>query len=237
MSVKVDIVIPVYNEEKILEKNFKRVYDFLKENCEYPWRIIIAENGSTDRTLEIAKRLAKSYSRVDCISLSKKGRGRALKKAWLSSNSDILCYMDADLSANLESLPKMINAIVGGNDIAIGSRLIKGAKTRRSLKREILSRGYNLLLRWVLSVRISDAQCGFKAINKKIKDKVLPLIEDSDWFFDTEMLVLAEKYGYKIKEVPIEWVEDKESKVKIFSTIVYYLKSMWDLKKRLKGAL
>jgi len=230
--MKISIVIPCYNEEKILEKNINVIRNFLLGKDIYPhflkynWEIIIADNGSTDRTLEIAKNLSQKYKNVSYTHLNQKGRGRVLKKCWLESKADILSYMDVDLSTNLKSFPELIKKITDGQNIAIGSRLIKGANTKRNLKREILSRGYNALVKILFQTKFSDAQCGFKAITKKSAQQLIPLIKDNSWFFDSELLILAEKRGYKISEVPVEWIEDLDSRVKIFKTVFDDIKGL-----------
>jgi len=248
--MKLSITIPVYNEDEIIEACVKKLSLFLKKK-KYDYKIIIADNASTDRTPEISKRICRKYKKVKYVRLEQKGRGRALKKTWNSSNADILCYTDADLATGLETLPKLVNAIRNNYDIAVGSRLVKGAIVKRSFSREILSRGYNFMLRKILKIHFKDAQCGFKAINRKILRKILPKAEDNEWFFDTEILFLAEKAGFKIKEIPVRWIEKgtikkskktekknkksvRKSKVKLLKTILNYLNSVNRLRKREK---
>jgi glycosyltransferase involved in cell wall biosynthesis len=231
--MKILIVIPAYNEEKILEKNILRLRNFLVKNIKDKWEIVIAENGSTDKTLEIAKNLSQKYSDICYFHLTERGRGRALKKALSQSSAEILTYMDVDLSTDLKFFPQLIKFIKEGNDIVIGSRLIRGAEVKRSLLREILSRNYNLLIRFLFNTKIKDMQCGFKAINQKVKKNILPEVKDNEWFFDTELLILAERRGYKIKEIPVRWIEEKESKVLLLRTILSYLTSALTLKIRL----
>ena len=199
---------------------------------DYDWKIIIANNASTDNTLSIAKELSKKYQEIRYIHLDKKGRGRALRKAWTESNSDINCYMDVDLSTDLNALPILIKEIENGYDIVTGSRFLPDSKVERKLKREILSRGYNILLRLFLNVKFKDAQCGFKAVNKRIVKEIIPLIKNNEWFFDTELLFLAERKGYKTKEIPVKWTEDKDSRVKIAKTSSNYIKSILRLRKK-----
>lgn len=232
--VLVDIILPVYNEEIILEKSVKELRDFLKGMPEYTFRILIVDNGSTDKTYEIAKKLAEDYPNVDVMHLEEKGRGGALKKAWSQSTADVMCYMDVDLSTDLNALKKLIDSIAKENyDIVVGSRFAKGSKTKRSLLRDILSKGYNTLVKFLLKAEFSDAQCGFKAVNKRLVYELLPKVEDSSWFFDTELLVLAEKNAYKIKEIPILWEDIGDSKVEIFHTTFSYIKNILNLRKRL----
>ena len=222
----VDIVVPVYNEEKILEKSISTLTDFLKKNFKHDWQIIIADNASIDKTLEIANNLSKKYKKVKVLHLDQKGRGRALRAAWTQSKADIVSYMDVDLSTDLTFFPLMIDSLLQGYDVATGSRLMKGAEIKRSLKREILSRGYNVLVRLILGVNYKDSQCGFKAVTREIVDKIVPEVKDNAWFFDSELLFRAHKRGYKIKEIPVKWIEDEDSRVKIVNTVTNYLKSI-----------
>ena len=222
----VDIVVPVYNEEKILEKSISTLTDFLKKNFKHDWQIIIADNASIDKTLEIANNLSKKYKKVKVLHLDQKGRGRALRAAWTQSKADSVSYMDVDLSTDLTFFPLMVDSLLQGYDVATGSRLMKGAEIKRSLKREILSRGYNVLVRLILGVNYKDSQCGFKAVTREIVDKIVPEVKDNAWFFDSELLFRAHKRGYKIKEIPVKWIEDEDSRVKIVNTVTNYLKSI-----------
>ncbi len=236
---KVDIVIPCLNEEKVLEKSIMSLKDFLRDNFkDKSYVITIADNGSTDSTLEIAKRLSKTYPDVRAIRLSKKGRGRALKKAWSMSDADIVSYMDVDLSTNLEAFPPLIKAIANqGYHLGTGTRLTKESNTKRSFKREIISRTYNRMVKLILNTKYSDAQCGFKAIDKKVFEELLPHLKDNAWFFDTELLTFAEKKGYKIYEVPVTWIEDNDSRVKIIDTAIKYTRDLLKLRMRLRKNL
>jgi glycosyltransferase involved in cell wall biosynthesis len=225
-----DVVIPVYNEERDLAPSITKLRDFLVQSCPYRWRIVIANNASTDRTLEIAKALAEQYpGEVTYIHLEEKGRGRALKRAWLASTADVVCYMDVDLSTNLRHLMPLVEPIFAGQyHIAIGSRLMPGARVTRQLKREVISRAYNLIIKLMFPRRrFSDAQCGFKALSRQAVQDLVPYIQDNHWFFDSELLLRAEQCGYKIWEVPVEWIEDLDSRVKIIPTAIEDLKGLW----------
>ena len=223
----VDIVIPVYNEESDLEISIRKLDDFLNKNFKYNYSIIIANNASIDNTLNIAKKLSKKIQHISYIHLNKKGRARALKKAWINSNADIVSYMDVDLSTNLDHFIEIVDAIVDGKyDLGVGSRLRKDSVVKRSLKRQILSVGYNKLLRFLFMPGFTDAQCGFKAIRREVAQKLVPLTKDQNWFFDTELLLLAERNNYKIFETPVKWIERRKSKVKIIKTVYEYLISM-----------
>ena len=218
--VRVDAVLPVYNEQQVLRQSVERLRSFLLERLQ-PHRcmIVIADNASSDNTLAVAQQLAQEYpEQVSWLHLDEKGRGRALRQAWLSSDADVLSYMDVDLSSDLASYPLLVQSIINGYDIAIGSRLLAEACTNRSLKREVISRGYNLLIKLSQGTDISDAQCGFKAISRSAAQKLLPLVQNQEWFFDTELLLIANKLGYTIKELPVTWVEDPDSRVKILQT-------------------
>ncbi len=225
-----DVIIPVYNEERDLPVSVRKLRDFMLANCPYRWRIIVANNASTDRTLEIATGLKAEFpGQVDLIHLDQKGRGRALKQAWLASDADVVSYMDVDLSTNLTHLMPMVEPLIKGQyQIATGSRLMKGARVTRQWKREVISRAYNLIIRvFFPRKRFSDAQCGFKAMTRQAAQHLLPHIEDNRWFFDSELLIRAEQQGYAIWEVPVEWIEDLDSRVKIISTAIEDLQGLW----------
>jgi len=213
-----DVVIPVHNEEVELAGSVARVHERLGR-LPYSFRITIADNASTDGTALVAHRLAREYDEVRAVFLSEKGRGRALKRVWSMSDAAVLVYMDVDLSTDLKALLPLVAPLLSGHsDLAIGSRLTRGSRTTRGPKREVISRGYNLLLRGTLRAQFSDAQCGFKAIRSDVARELLPLVEDTNWFFDTELLVLAERTGLRIHEVPVDWVDDPDSRVDIRRT-------------------
>ena len=214
-----DIVIPVYNEEHDLPRCVYRLHHFLAAEVPYRSRITIADNASTDGTLEVAHRLADEYPDVSVIHLGAKGRGGALQAAWTSSDAEVVAYMDVDLSTHLSALMPLVAPLVSGHsDIAIGSRLAASARVVRGPKREFISRSYNLLLKGVLGARFSDAQCGFKAMRADVARRLLPVVADTGWFFDTELLVIAERAGLRIHEVPVDWVDDPDSRVDIVRT-------------------
>jgi glycosyltransferase involved in cell wall biosynthesis len=216
----VDVVIPCYNEVTVLRGSVERTLKLFDANPQYAWRVVIADNGSNDGTGDLARELEATDPRVHAHLLTIKGRGIALREAWTASTADVVAYMDVDLSTDIEHLPKLISMIAEGDcEVAIGSRLAKGSKTDRQLKREITSRGYVLMIRATFPrLRITDAQCGFKALSRKAVDTVVPRIENTMWFFDTEMLILAHQAGLKICELPVRWVEDRDSKVNILKT-------------------
>ena len=218
MRPTVDIVIPVYNEETQLPRSLLILSQFLKDGLPNPWRIVIVDNGSTDQTLSVAEMLSQKYSGVTYVHIPQKGRGRALRHAWLESTAEIVSYMDVDLSTNLSQLPKLVQAVEEGFPIAVGSRLSRGARVKRSLNRELVSRSYNLLVRSIFFSPFHDAQCGFKALTRAAAHALVPLVRDNNWFFDSELLIIASKRGFKIKEIPVEWVEDPDTRVKVIAT-------------------
>ena len=222
----VAVVIPVYNEEKALPESIAKLRDFLSLNFKHQWHIVIADNASTDKTWEIAQSLAKQYSDVVPFHIDQKGRGRALRKVWLESKADIVSYMDVDLSTGLEAFPKLVQAIIDDADISIGSRLMRDSNTTRGIKREFTSRCYNLLIKLMFCTTLSDAQCGFKAVSHDCAQKILPLTKNNEWFFDTELLLLAIKNGYKLKEIPVTWVDDPGTTVNIRKTVIEDLKGL-----------
>ena len=217
-----DIVIPCLNEEQQLPISLEALHRFCEQHMTaYDWRILVADNGSTDRTLAIAEDFQQRYpGRVASIRLPERGRGRALRKAWTESAADVVCYMDVDLSTDLDALPSLIDAIANeGYDVAIGSRLMPGSRVeKRTLKREVISRCYNLMIKALHGTRFKDAQCGFKALSRRAVTGIIPVTKDLAWFLDTEILIIAEKRGYRIKEIPVHWVDDPDSRVKIVKT-------------------
>ena len=214
-----DVAVPVYNEEATLERSIRTLHDYLSTQLEVPWCITIADNASTDHTAEIADRLAGSLPGVVAVHLVEKGRGRALKKVWLESSAAVLAYVDVDLSTDLSALPPLVAPLLSGHsDVAIGTRLARGSRVVRGGRREFVSRSYNLLLRGTMAVRFSDAQCGFKAVRRDVAQEIIPLIEDNGWFFDTELLIIAERSGLRIHEVPVDWIDDPNSTVDLLST-------------------
>ncbi|MFZ0042061.1 MAG: dolichyl-phosphate beta-glucosyltransferase [Solirubrobacteraceae bacterium] len=224
---RVDIVIPVYNEQAGLESSIRRLHAFLNAELPLAWRIVIADNASTDATLQVARGLAFELSHTTVLHLDAKGRGRALRAAWTASEADVLCYMDVDLSTDLRALAPLLSALVSGHsEVAIGSRLAAGARVTRGPKRELISRSYNRVLTLALGARFSDAQCGFKAIRADVARELLPEIRDDGWFFDTELLVLAQRRGLRIHEVAVDWVDDPDSRVDILATALADLRGV-----------
>ncbi|HQR26742.1 MAG TPA: glycosyltransferase [Nocardioides sp.] len=214
----IEVVLPVHDEEVALPVAVDRLTRHLA-TLPWSWLVTIADNASTDSTPLVARRLAHTYEGVRVVTLPEKGRGRALKRVWQDSPADVLVYMDVDLSTDLKALMPLVAPLVSGHsDLSIGSRLSRSSRVVRGPKRELVSRSYNLLLRSTLRARFSDAQCGFKAIRRDVADALLPLVEDDTWFFDTELLVLAERTGLRIHEVPVDWVDDPDSRVELVRT-------------------
>jgi glycosyltransferase involved in cell wall biosynthesis len=218
-AVDVDIVIPVYNEERTLARSVLRLHRFLSQELPYSWRITIADNASSDTTPDIARALADDLEEVELVRVEQKGRGCALRAAWSRSDARVVAYMDADLSTDLRAvLPLVAPLLSGHSEIAIGSRLHHGAQVERGLKRELISRIYNRLLHGILHARFSDAQCGFKAVRADMVPDLLAAIQDQAWFFDTELLIVAQRRRLRIHEVPVDWIEDTDSSVQILPT-------------------
>ncbi len=226
-TATVDIVVPVYNEERALPGCVHVLRDFLRDQFPFGWTIVIADNASTDRTLEVAEALAREHDSVRVCHLDRKGRGRALRETWRASTADVVVYMDVDLSTGLDALLPLVAPLVNGHsDLAIGSRLAPGARTVRGPKREFVSRCYNGLIRLSHGARFSDAQCGFKAARTDVIRPLLDRVEDDAWFFDTELLLLAEHNGLRVHEVPVDWVEDTDSRVDVAKTALDDLRGL-----------
>jgi len=223
----IDIVIPVYNEERDLGPSVRRLHDYLRSDFPFPAVITIADNASRDGTLAVAQGLANELTRVRVVHLDKKGRGRALRAAWLQSDARVVAYMDVDLSTDLKALHPLVAPLLSGHsDIAIGSRLARGARVTRGPKREIISRCYMLVLRLSLGAHFTDAQCGFKAVRTSVAKQLLPLVKDEAWFFDTELLILAQRAGLRVHEVPVDWTDDPDSRVAIMRTAIEDLRGV-----------
>ncbi|MFV0524976.1 MAG: glycosyltransferase [Acidimicrobiales bacterium] len=219
VAATLDVVVPVYNEEADLAPSVERLVAHLDQHVPYRATVTIADNASTDGTWAVARSLAARHPRVRAVHLDQKGRGRALNTVWSASDADVLVYMDVDLSTDLNALLPLVAPLVSGHsDLAIGTRLDPASRVVRGAKRELISRSYNVLLRRTLAVHFSDAQCGFKAITAAAARRLLPLVEDTGWFFDTELLILAERAGLRIHEVPVDWIDDADSRVDIVST-------------------
>ena len=219
VPLAVDVVVPVFNEEVDLGPSVRRLHAYLTTRFPVTVRITIADNASTDGTWAIAQQLEQELSGVRAVHLPAKGRGRALKHAWGTSDATVLAYMDVDLSTDLDALLPLVAPLLSGHsDVAIGTRLDRSARVHRGVKRELISRCYNLVLHASLTTGFSDAQCGFKAIRADRARLLLPHVEDDAWFFDTELLVLAERSGLRIHEVPVDWVDDPDSRVDVVRT-------------------
>jgi len=228
----VEVVVPVHDEEHSLEANIDVLVGYLREEFPFPFGVVIADNASADRTDELARELAERYPEVAALHVDRKGRGLALRTAWLSSNADVVSYMDVDLSTNLESfLPLVAPLLSGHSELAIGTRLGHGAHVRRQLRREVLSRGYNAIIHTGFRASFSDAQCGFKAIRSDVARRLVPLVVDDGWFFDTELLLLAERNGMRVHEVPVDWIEDLDSRVELIPTIADDLRGLWRVRR------
>ena len=218
-TTSIDVVLPVHNEERVVAGSVERLHAYLSNGFPFSWRIVIADNGSTDSTLAIARQLADQLPSVDVVEVADPGRGRALKEVWSKSTADVVAYTDVDLSTGLTGLLPLVAPLVSGHsDLAVGSRLSAGSVVARGPKRELVSRLYNALLRVVFAVRFRDAQCGFKAMRTDVARCLLPAVQDDEWFFDTELLLIAEHNGLRVHEVPVDWVDDPDSRVDVAAT-------------------
>lgn len=218
-DIAVDVIVPVFNEAAVLERSIERLVEHLTCNFPYTFKITIADNGSTDATWEIAQDLATRFRVVRAKHFDRKGRGYALRASWTMSNARVVAYMDVDLSTDLRAFTPLVAPLLSGHsDVAIGTRLDRLSHVTRGMRREVISRSYNFLLHRLLRVRFTDAQCGFKALTRIAARELLPIIEDNEWFFDTELLVLAERAGLRIYEIPVDWIDDPDSRVEIVRT-------------------
>ena len=223
----VEIAVPVYNEVGALARSIVRLSAYLQHAFPFSVRVTIADNGSTDGTWKAALALAARFPEIRAVRLEEKGRGRALKAVWSTSDAKVLAYMDVDLSTDLSALLPLVAPLLSGHsDLAIGTRLNYRARVVRGPKRELISRCYNALLHLVLRTRFSDAQCGFKAIRADRARELLPLVRDGAWFFDTELLVVAERAGLRIHEVPVDWVDDPDTRVEVVATALADLRGV-----------
>jgi putative flippase GtrA len=215
----VDIVVPVYNEAAIIDRSVTTLHTYLSTHFPFTWRITIADNASTDDTLARADALAAGLTGVRVVHLDQKGRGRALRAAWTGNEAEVVAYMDVDLSTQLDALLPLVASLLSGHsDVATGSRLAAGSAVARGPKREFISRSYNALLHTVFGNRFRDAQCGFKAVRTSVAEHLVPQVQDNEWFFDTELLLLAERNGLRVHEVPVTWVDDPDSRVNVVRT-------------------
>ena len=230
MPASVDVVVPVYNEEAALPGSIERLTSFLAGNLPNPWRVIIADNASVDNTRAVSEDLARRYANVDYFYLPQKGRGRALRATWLDSDADIVSYMDVDLSTDLNHFPQLVTALESGSHVAIGSRLSRESQVTRAFKREFISRSYNLLIKSMFFTGFPDAQCGFKALTRQTAQAIIPSIENNNWFFDTELLIIAAKRGYRIASIPVKWDDDPTSTVNITGTAIEDIKGLLRLR-------
>lgn len=235
--MRILIAIPAYNEEKIIEPNLKIVYAWCLANLKgHEWKIVVADNNSKDATAQKITNLIKLYPNISYLFVSQKGKGGAIRAAWEKYDADIYIFMDADLSTDLTTLPELIASIYRGCDIAYGSRIHKDSQVSRTFFRKCVSFFYRLVLKIILCTKIQDAPCGFKAINNRIKKEVLPRVKNNEWFFDSELLILSEKLGYRTCAAPVVWrdkKEERQSHVKIFSLAREYLREVWRLKREI----
>lgn len=236
----VDICIPIYNDEIILEENILKIFNFCtSQNYIFDWKIVVVINGTTDQSISIAKKLSQIYEKITYINIINPGRGGALKYAWIESRADIVCFMDSDLATDLSSLSLLLNPIINQEaDITIGNRYHKQSKVQRSFIRKFTSLMFNFLAKKMLRHHYQDLQCGFKAVRKNIFTTLTPHITNTHWFFDTELVLWGSFFNYKIKEIPVCWKESRnksrQSKVRLFKDSLDFIKNLKILKKELK---
>ena len=230
MPASVDVVVPVYNEEAALPGSIAQLTAYLAENLPNPYRVVIADNASTDGTRSVSEALCQQFPKVSYFYLPQKGRGRALRATWLESPADIVSYMDVDLSTDLSHFPQLIGALESGYHVATGSRLSRQSQVTRAPKREFISRSYNLLIKSMFFTGFPDAQCGFKALTRPAAQAIVPHIKNNSWFFDTELLLIAAKRGYRIKSIPVKWDDDPTSTVNITGTALEDIKGLLRLR-------
>jgi len=235
MKKKVVLMLPVYNEERIIEDSVNTLHEYMKNNIIFDWKIVIVNNGSTDKTSKISKNLQKKYKNIDYVEIEKKGRGNALRESWKNYDADIYSYCDCDLATDISQLRELFDSIDRGANISTGNRYKKDSQTRRTLTRLITSKTYLFLIKILFNTKVSDFQCGFKAIDKKTKDDIVTITKDNDWFFDTELLLLAEREGYNIAQIPVTWTEKriKDSKVRVIPASLNNLINLIKLKRRI----
>jgi len=237
----VDFCLPIKNEAAILAKSLEKLLAYCRQsNWPFTWQIIGVVNGSNDNSQDILLEFKRRFPKeVDVFVILQPGRGRALKKYWSQSQADILIYMDTDLAVSLEDISKLVNPLLNNQaDLTVGSRLIPGAKTKRSLVREVISRSYSFIFRFMLHSSIRDSQCGFKAIKAEVFQRLKPYCRDDYWFFDTELIVLGSHFNYRVREVPVDWKENRsgtrQSTVKIWRDSWLFLKNLQSFRKYLK---
>ncbi len=233
----ISIVVPVFNEASILKKNILQLFEFCQNSFQEDWQIIISDNSSSDRTPVLSQELSVQYPAIKYFHLSQRGKGLAVITAWQKFPADIYVFMDVDLAVDLSALPSLVTALRSGSDIAVGSRFLGASQVERSFGRRLVSFGLHLILKIFFHLQVADAPCGFKAVNQKVITQIIPLIKNQTWFFDTELLVLAEKKHFLVQEIPVIWREQKssarQSKVSLLRVIVEYLKNIYQLRRRL----
>ena len=230
---QIDLVLPVYNGENYIEKSIRKLHDWIKQNPDHEYNIVIAINASTDNTLNIAKKLESELpNEIRVMNIPQKGRGVAIRTGWENSNAEICAYMDADLSADLKHITEIIEPIIKNEaQICCGSRKMQDSSVKTTLMRGVLSWLYNLTLRTTLGLKIADSQCGFKSIRTDAAKKIIPLVESNGWFFDSELLVIAQKNGFKIKAVPVKWIDDVQTTVIVPKIVTEFLKGIKRMRK------
>jgi len=238
--MKIDFCLPAHNETLIIENNVNKLLSYcLEQNFSFNWQIVIIVNGSNNEFENLATEIAKKNEKIKTVVYQEKGKGLAVKKYALESEADIYVYMDMDLAVALEDISQLINPIINdGYDLVFGSRMLAKSTIERSFLRELSSQTYAMLSRVILKHRFSDLQCGFKAIKTSLFKKIIPLIKDDYWFFDTELICLAKENDLKIKEIPVNWSENRyefrKSKINLFKDTFIFLSKLMEFRFRKK---
>ncbi len=226
--MKIVIALPVYNEQLVLEKNTKTLVEYCRKNIgQHQFQVVVCDNNSTDDTARIAQELAQIYSEVSYLFIKIKGKGNAWRQAFLTHDADVYCMMDVDLATDLQSLPSLINEVINGNDLVIGSRFLMGSRVEQSVTRSLISRVYISLINTLFNTGFTDFQCGFKAMNRRFRDEILAKTHDNEFFLDTELILIGHRLGFVITEIPVQWSDfrdpHRESSIKVCSTIFQQL--------------
>ncbi|MEK7570214.1 MAG: glycosyltransferase [Patescibacteria group bacterium] len=233
---KLTLILPAYNEATILPWSVRTVMGYASAALQaFDWSLVVVDNASTDNTSAVVVALQQELPGLQYLRIPQKGRGIALRTAWNTMDFDISLYMDVDLAVALDAVAPLVDMIASGAaDIAVGSRYATGAKIQRSFMRSVTSVGYNFLTRLCIQLKTRDAQCGFKAIRKAVAVQLLPSVRDDGWFFDTELLLQAERRGFRVRALPVSWVETRpalrKSKVHVLRTITHYLIQLFRLR-------
>ncbi|MFA6514085.1 MAG: glycosyltransferase [Patescibacteria group bacterium] len=231
--MRVDFCLPIRNEAEVIENNLLQLISCLNTiKLDFDWKIIGVINGSSDDSALIVESVKNSFfDKLDLINIERPGKGGAIKLCWRRSDAEVLVFMDADLAVSLEAVERLVRPVLKKEaDLVISSRFISGASAQRSLQRGIISKSYAFLSRLMLNHKVQDIQCGFKVISSAAFKKIEKFLVDDDWFFDTELVVLAGIAKLKVLEIAVTWRENrastKKSKIRIFSDSFQFIKKL-----------